>query len=183
MSVNKILVNNLDSNYTHSIFDISEYSGRQYSTLSDALNAIPQAKQKGGMTIRYIDSDNKYVQCRYMSNSTTSADFTNVTNWQGVDDEPIAGSKNLVESGGVDKTIEERKESLVRSTTPDFAVSDEDGNAVFIDEKGELKTKGFNSATVKNDINTLSSTLSSVKDKQDKILDTQRVEGHTLYIY
>ena len=68
MSVNKILVNNNDSNYTHSIFDISEYTGRQYSTLSDALNDIPQAKRKGGMTIRYVPTNgNKYVQYRLMS--------------------------------------------------------------------------------------------------------------------
>jgi hypothetical protein len=55
--VNKITVNNQDSNYTHSIFDISEYTGHQYSTLSDALNDIPIQKHKGGMTIRYIDNN------------------------------------------------------------------------------------------------------------------------------
>ena len=65
--VNKITVNNQDSNYTHSIFDISEYTGQQYSTLSDALNAIPQAKRKGGMTIRYIDDNDKYIQYRLMT--------------------------------------------------------------------------------------------------------------------
>ena len=80
MSVNKILVNNNDSNYTHSIFDISEYTGISYNTLSDALNAIPQAKQKGGMTIRYVQTDNKYVQARCMAQSFT----TDVTQWQGV---------------------------------------------------------------------------------------------------
>ena len=53
MSVNKILVNNSDSNYTHSIFDISEYIGNSYSTLSDALDDVPLAKRKGGMTVRY----------------------------------------------------------------------------------------------------------------------------------
>ena len=36
-----------------------------------------------------------------MSTSTVNADFTNVNNWQGVDDEPTAGSNNLVKSGGV----------------------------------------------------------------------------------
>ena len=57
MSVNKILVNNSDSNYTHSIFDISEYTGNSYSTLSDALDEVPLIKRKGGMTIRYIDNN------------------------------------------------------------------------------------------------------------------------------
>ena len=32
---------------------------------------------------------------------TTAAIFTNVSNWQGVDDEPTAGSDNLIKSGGV----------------------------------------------------------------------------------
>ena len=101
MGVNKINVNNTDSNYTHSIFDISEYSGKTYETLSDALADVPTEKQSGGMTIRYI-SDKKYVQFRYMeSDASTAATFTNVANWQGVDDEPNVGSRNLVESGVV----------------------------------------------------------------------------------
>ena len=50
------------------------------------------------MTVRYIDSNDKYVQYRSMSDtfSITEAD------WQGVDDEPTAGSRNLVESNGID---------------------------------------------------------------------------------
>ena len=42
-----------------------------------------------------------YVQWRYMGTSIANADFTNVANWQGVDDVPTSGSKNLVDSGGV----------------------------------------------------------------------------------
>ena len=41
-----------------------------------------------------------YVQCRYMGTSTSTG-FTTITNWQGVDSTPTAGSKNLVESSGV----------------------------------------------------------------------------------
>ena len=82
MSVNKILVNNDDSNYTHSIFDISEYTGQQYSTLSDALNDMPQAKHKGGMTVRYQTNDNKYVQYRLMSDEWS----TNTENWAIADE-------------------------------------------------------------------------------------------------
>jgi hypothetical protein len=40
---------------------------------------------------------------------TTAATFTNTANWQGVDDEPIAGSKNLVESRGTFKGLESIK--------------------------------------------------------------------------
>jgi hypothetical protein len=36
-----------------------------------------------------------------MSSSTDVADFTDVANWQGVDDKPTAGSDNPVKSGGV----------------------------------------------------------------------------------
>ena len=104
MSVNKILVNNLDSNYTHSIFDISEYTSNSYSTLSDALDDVPIQKRKGGMTIRYVPTnDNKYVQYRLMSDTFN----TTVSNWQGVDDEPMANSNNLVKSGGARKQIQE----------------------------------------------------------------------------
>ena len=103
--VNKITVNNQDSNYTHSIFDISEYTGNSYNTLSDALDAIPQAKRKGGMTVRYQTNDNKYLQYRYMNTEITGSPnpFLDTANWQGVDDEPTAGSENLVKSGGVQK--------------------------------------------------------------------------------
>jgi len=52
--VNSIKVNNTDSNYTHSIFDISEYTGKIYATLSDALGDVPDGKQKGGMTVAFI---------------------------------------------------------------------------------------------------------------------------------
>ena len=45
MGFNSIKVNNTDTNYTHSIFDISEYnSGAIYSNLSAALAAVPQEK-------------------------------------------------------------------------------------------------------------------------------------------
>ena len=88
------------------IFDVSEYNASgdplvfaKYDTLSLALAAVPSDKQKGGMTIRYIQSsDNKYIQARCMAQNFT----TDVTQWQGVDDEPTAGSNNLVKSGGVD---------------------------------------------------------------------------------
>ena len=65
---------------------------------------IPTSVRRGGMSIKFIQSsDNKYVQFRYMpANATTAVFFTNVANWQGVDDEPTAGSQNLIKSDGVD---------------------------------------------------------------------------------
>ena len=54
MGINKINVNNTDSNYTHSIFDISEYTGKTYDTLTDALTDIPDGKKKGGMSVAFV---------------------------------------------------------------------------------------------------------------------------------
>ena len=69
---------------------------------SNVNELIPVNKRYPGMTIQFVStSDNKYVQFRYRSSSTSAADYTNVENWQGVDSAPIAGSKSLSESGGV----------------------------------------------------------------------------------
>ena len=101
------------------IFDISEYNASgtpptlaTYSTLALALAAVPQSKQKGGMTIRYVQSsDNKYVQYRLM----TSAWSTTVTNWQGVDEKPLLGSDNMVKSYGIAEPIQTLKSIFVRA--------------------------------------------------------------------
>ena len=44
-----------------------------------------------------LSSDNKYMQYRLMNIDWSTV----VTDWQGVDDEPTAGSENLVKSGVV----------------------------------------------------------------------------------
>ena len=87
--------------YNSGIFDISANNGgTTYASLSAALdngNNIPVSQRHGGMTIRFINSNSKYVQYRLMSDTFN----TTPTNWQGVDDVPTAGSENLVKSGGV----------------------------------------------------------------------------------
>jgi lysophospholipase L1-like esterase len=93
----------LESAITQSIYDISANNGgAEYSGLTEALNAIPLADRKGGMTIQYIDSScHNYISFRELS-----TDFSvNISDWQGVDNEPIAGSENLVKSGGVYQKI------------------------------------------------------------------------------
>lgn len=93
-------------------FDISEYnkSGSTLATYADltaALAALPSDFQKGGMSIKFVQSsDNKYVQYRLMNQNWS----TTVTDWQGVDDEPTAGSGNLVNSGGVFKVTDKISE-------------------------------------------------------------------------
>ena len=92
------------------VFDISAYHATggtlaTYADLAAALDSnngggVPQSLQKGGMSVKFVHtSDNKYVQFRLMSDSFN----TTVANWQGVDDEPVDGSENLVKSGGVAK--------------------------------------------------------------------------------
>lgn len=86
----------------------------RYSTLSDALNAVASSARKGGMTIQYIDEDaGEYVQYRLMETSWS----TNVKDWQGVDAEPTAGSRNLVESGGVKTSIDNITLGKVKTLT------------------------------------------------------------------
>ena len=89
-------------------YPTSGVEGGNTYTLEGALavlNAnLSASKKKGGMSIKFIQSfDNKYVQFRCMSDEFT----TNVANWQGVDDEPTAGSVNLAESGGINKFVAE----------------------------------------------------------------------------
>jgi len=84
--------------------------------LSDANLAtlIPTTIRRGGMQIRFVHSnDNNYIQFRYMkSDASTNATFTNVANWQGVDEEPTMLSANLVTSGGVCSEVNREKLSL-----------------------------------------------------------------------
>ena len=91
-----------------------------YDDLADALGAnganVPAAVRKGGMSIKFVlSSDSKYVQYRLMANTFS----TTVSDWQGVDNVPITGSDNLVNSGGVyfslSNTRRELQEELNRA--------------------------------------------------------------------
>jgi hypothetical protein len=128
----------------HVMFDISEYNAidgvaKTYASLPDALVDVPAIAKHGGMSIKYVQSsDDEYVQYRLMSDTFN----TTPANWQGVDDEPVAGSENLVKSGGVYNAIE----SLERLQEQDkFSISDEQGYNIVDFENEHIKTKGFNS--------------------------------------
>lgn len=73
------------------------YCGEQ-SSLEDAIASVPISYQKGGLTIHFhfpnITNNLSYI----LTNTSWS---TNITDWQGVDDVPTAGSDNIVKSGGV----------------------------------------------------------------------------------
>lgn len=88
------------------VFDITVYnSNTKYADLAAALGTnganVPSSIRRGGMSVKFVQSsDNKYVQYRLMKNQWS----TTVSDWEGVDEEPTIGSKNLVKSGGVDGT-------------------------------------------------------------------------------
>lgn len=70
------------------VYDISaHHSNNTYVDLAAALdggNNIPQELRRGGMSVKFVQSsDNKYVQCRFMLSTFTTAQFANPTNWQG----------------------------------------------------------------------------------------------------
>ena len=87
-----------------SAFDLSAYNnGTTYADLNaalTALNALPAAYKKGGMSVKYVQSsDNKYVQARLMANSFS----TDVSQWQIVVEELLLNSKDIITSGAARK--------------------------------------------------------------------------------
>ena len=98
MNVNKININQSEPTYyiESGAYDISAHNnGATFESLQSLLNnanlstLIPISVRHGGMSIQFIQSsNNKYLQYRCMANNFT----TDVTQWQGVDDEPTAGS-------------------------------------------------------------------------------------------
>lgn len=117
------------------IFDVSANNdGAVFESLSALLNSsdlstlIPTSVRHGGMVIRFIqgsvpNSDNKYIQARLMADSFT----TDVTQWQGVDNVPTSGSRNLVESGGVAKVLNKVYGYLAQSSSAKITPTVDDG--------------------------------------------------------
>lgn len=106
-----------------SVYDISSHNdGAVFESLQALLSntnlntLIPTSVRHGGMSIRFIqgsvqNSDNKYKQYRYMGTTVIGNPnpFLDTVNWQSeqVDSIPVKMSKNLVESGGIERSIEE----------------------------------------------------------------------------
>jgi len=113
MTLRNIKINNDETINPGIVYDISEATGRTYTDLADALgtdgNNVPESVRKGGMSIRYMTINNKYVQYRLMTQnwSITKSD------WQGVNDEITPGSENLVKSGGVNIFGENIKKEIL----------------------------------------------------------------------
>ena len=100
------IVNELESQV---IYDVTANNdGVTFGSLSALLSdenlstLIPSTVRCGGMSIRFVQSsDNKYVQYRLMATSFSITE----SDWQGVDDEPIPNSKNLILSGSVQQYL------------------------------------------------------------------------------
>ena len=114
-------------------FDVSLYNKTSYASLSDALAAIPSDYRRGGMSVKFKDSDNKYVQYRLISDAFN----TTPANWQGVDDELTPGSNNLAKSGNVYSSIANFKPAFSLTyggtyTWADIATNFENGTTYYI---------------------------------------------------
>lgn len=142
------------------VYDITANNdGVTFASLSALLSDenlstfIPSAVRCGGMSIRFVQSSsNKYVQYRYMEiDATTVATFTDVTKWQGVDVAPTAGSKSLVESGGVKKYTDENFARQDINSLSDLDFADDSRNVLMRIKDGHVKTKNFDSANIGNE--------------------------------
>ena len=147
----KAIIFDVSANNNDAVFESLEalLSSSNLSTL------IPVLYRHGGMTIRFIQGSeqstaNKYVQYRYMSSDITTVDtFTNIANWQGVDDEPTAGSDNLVKSGGVANKLAVLNSTIGENaplTDVDASIGDENGYEIVRFADGHIKTKHFDSS-------------------------------------
>ena len=84
MSLNNIKINNDTIVNIDTVYDISEANdGENYINLEDALGTngqrIPESIRKGGMSVRFIQTnENRYVQYRLK----TQLFSTNETDWE-----------------------------------------------------------------------------------------------------
>lgn len=104
-NIEDIIQDILNGGYGDGVYDISaNHGGATYANLAAALGTngvnVPEGIRKGGMSVKFVQSSGfKYVQYRLMATSWSTSE----SNWQGVDDEPTAGSENMVYSDGVYK--------------------------------------------------------------------------------
>lgn len=94
------------------VFDITAYNGNtKYADLTAALGPnganVPESLRMGGMSVKFVStSNNNYVQYRYMpDDADNNSKFTNIENWQGVENKVVAGSSNLVTAEGIKNAI------------------------------------------------------------------------------
>lgn len=171
------------------IFDVSAHNdGAVFESISALLDSsnldtiIPVSFRHGGMTIRFIqgsvpNSNNKYAHYRLM----TTYFSTSKMDWQGVDDEPTAGSDNLVKSGGVKEELRKKvnvindSESKLTDNSDGFYFTDKSGNVIakitdnglqaikFLNKDGGEIDETYNE--IKEDIARLNETDNEIKEE------------------
>ena len=108
-SAGKTLTSMIKEYNVSELFPTEGVGGGNTYTLALAIQVLSThlrvEEKTGGIKLTFI-SNNKYVQYRLM----TASFSTSVADWQGVDEEPTAGSDNLVKSGGVFKLLEQNME-------------------------------------------------------------------------
>lgn len=136
------------------IYDVTANNGgATFSSLSALLSSknlsilIPTSVRHGGISIRFAQSnDNKYIQARLMANSFT----TDITQWQCSTSKIKAGSKDLVESGGVKKYTDENFARQDINSLSDLDFVDDSRNILMRLKGGHIKTKNFDSENIEN---------------------------------
>lgn len=134
------------------IYDVSAHNnGAVFESLQTLLSSsnlntlIPISVRHGSMSIRFVQSsDNKYVQYRLMS-ATWS---TTVADWQGVDEEPIEESNNLVKSGGVANALKKvskiEKEIIPFNSGEKVSFTDDEETETYVEISSEgIKAKKY----------------------------------------
>jgi len=129
-----------------SAFDISVYfaTGGDLATYANltaaltAMNDLPEAYKRGGMTIKFKDSDGNYLQYRLKTYEWS----TDIDDWQSenADTVPAENSDNLISSGAVYAAIAAAIETEV--TNRNEAISEKDYAVITDEEMDEVLAEG-----------------------------------------
>ena len=101
--------------------------GSTYASLSAALAVIPQNKQKGGMTVKFVlSSDNKYVQYRLIADefSTDVEDWEHAASIEDLENGTVipALANNLASWAGSTQNANYIQEGVVETTGGDLSI-------------------------------------------------------------
>ena len=91
-------------------YNVSTNNNNTEYTFDQAVVLVPASLQKGGLTIKYIDSTTHEYAIKRLMSSTWN---TTESNWQGIDNEPSADSENLVKSGGTYNAVTALRNELL----------------------------------------------------------------------
>ena len=130
--------------------NVNDINGRSaaYESASAARSAVPTAYRKSGLNITYLLSTG-WVIDQFFGDDVD--DWTVADNWKTIG--PVSVSQNS--TGGYDITVggsvanvaqQDNYPRTRNEAKNDFAICDEENNAIVIFKDGHLETKNFNSA-------------------------------------